>query len=61
MAGMFVLQKSPSGSYFFVLKAANGETIAQSEMYASKSAAQSGIASVKENAPSAPIDDKTGE
>jgi uncharacterized protein len=61
MAGIFVLQKSADGSYFFVLKAANGETIAQSEMYASKSAAQSGIASVKENAPSAPIDDTTGE
>jgi len=61
MAGSFVVQKSSNGQYYFVLKAGNGERIAQSEMYSSKSAALSGIESVKANAPSAPVDDQTGE
>jgi uncharacterized protein YegP (UPF0339 family) len=61
MAGSFVLQKSSNGQYFFVLKAANGERIAQSETYSSKAAAMSGIESVKANAPSAQVDDQTGE
>ncbi len=33
MAGKFVLAKNAKGQYRFSLKAANGETIAQSEMY----------------------------
>jgi uncharacterized protein YegP (UPF0339 family) len=61
MAGSFVVQKSSNGQYYFVLKAGNGEPIAQSEMYSSKSAAMNGIESVKANAPSAPVDDQTGE
>ncbi len=61
MAGKFVLNKSNSGKYYFVLKAGNGETIAQSEMDNSKAAAKSGIASVKKNAGSATVDDQTGE
>ena len=43
------------GSPFFVLKAANGETIGKSEMYSSTSAMENGIASVKKNAPDAPV------
>jgi uncharacterized protein YegP (UPF0339 family) len=61
MAGKFVLQKSSNGKYYFVLKAGNGETIAQSEMYESKGSAQNGIRSVKENAPTAPVEDQTGD
>ena len=61
MAGSFVMQKSANGQYFFVLKAGNGERIAQSETYSSKAAALSGIESVKANAPTAPVDDQTGE
>ena len=61
MPGKFVLKKSSNGQYYFVLKASNGEDIAQSEMYVSKSGAKNGIASVKENAPGAPTDDETGE
>jgi uncharacterized protein YegP (UPF0339 family) len=53
--------KSSNGQYFFVLKAGNGERIAQSEMYSSKSATLSGIESVKANAPTAPVDDQTGD
>jgi uncharacterized protein YegP (UPF0339 family) len=61
MAGKFVLKKNASGNYYFVLKAGNGETIAQSETYNSKSSAKNGIESVKENAPKAPTEDETGE
>ena len=60
MPGKFVLKKVKSG-YHFVLKASNGETIAQSEVYASKASAKNGIASVKKNAASATVDDQTGE
>lgn len=45
--------------YYFSLKARNGEIILQSQGYASESGAKSGIASVKNNAPSAPLDDQT--
>ena len=61
MPGKFVLTKSKNGQYHFVLKAGNGETIAQSEMYSSKAAALNGIESVKKNAPGAQTDDQTAE
>ena len=51
MAGKFELYSSPNGEYRFRLKAGNGETILGSEGYASKSGAESGIDSVKRNAP----------
>jgi hypothetical protein len=44
---------------YFVLKAKNKEIIGKSEMYSSKSGMENGIASVKENAPSAEIKDLT--
>ena len=59
MAAKFVLTKSNSDKYYFVLKAASGETIAQSEMYNSKAAAMNGIKSVKKNAAAATIDDQS--
>jgi uncharacterized protein YegP (UPF0339 family) len=59
MPGKFVLTKNERGQYHFVLKAANGETIAQSETYPSRAAAMSGIESVKANASGATIDDRT--
>ena len=61
MAGKFVLKKTGAGKYHFVLKAGNGEIIATSESYTSKSAAKNGIESVKTNAPAAKVDDETGE
>jgi uncharacterized protein YegP (UPF0339 family) len=61
MPAKFVLKKNAKGQYHFVLKAANGETIAQSESYTSKSAAKNGIASVKRNAGKATTQDDTGE
>jgi uncharacterized protein YegP (UPF0339 family) len=40
MAGTFELKKTGPGKYHFVLKAGNGEDIATSEGYTSKSSAQ---------------------
>jgi len=59
MAGKFVLNQSNGGKFYFVLKSASGETIAQSEMYDSKAAALNGIKSVKKNAATATTDDQT--
>jgi uncharacterized protein YegP (UPF0339 family) len=44
-------KSSVRGEPYFVLKAANGEIIAKSQMYSSASAMESGIASVKANGP----------
>ncbi len=61
MAGKFVLTKNDNGQYHFVLKAGNGETIAQSEIYGSKAAALGGIESVRNNAAEATIEDQAGD
>jgi uncharacterized protein YegP (UPF0339 family) len=61
MLGRFVLTKNTKGQYHFVLKAANGEIIAQSESYTSKAAAKNGIASVQNNAGSAIVVDETSD
>ena len=45
---MFELKKS-GDKYHFVLKAANGQVILSSQMYASKASASNGIDSVKNN------------
>lgn len=60
MAGKFVLRSS-GDQFYFLLKAGNGEIIATSERYSSKGAAESGIESVRVNAPDASIEDETGE
>ena len=60
--GYYVIKKSDktvAQPYYFLLKAANHETIATSEMYASKEAAKKGIASVQKNAPGDDIRDET--
>lgn len=50
-----------NGSPYFVLAAANGETLGKSEMYSSTSAMEGGIGSVKANAPTATTKDLTQE
>lgn len=69
--GYYVIKKAKNGAlsqtllgsalqqYYFVLKAANGEIIATSEMYNSKQAAQHGISSVQVNAVTYDIRDET--
>ena len=61
MAAKFVIKKSSNGQYKFDLKAGNGEIIASSELYTTKSSAKNGIDSVKANAASAEVVDETGE
>ncbi|WP_332743108.1 YegP family protein [Hydrogenophaga sp.] len=51
MAGWYELKKNDKGQLSFVLKAANGEVILRSELYASRAAADNGIASVQKNSP----------
>ena len=59
MTAKFELFKDSAGKFRFHLKAANGEIIAASQGYTSKAAAQTGIASIKDNAASAPTEDLT--
>lgn len=51
----FIRKNSSNGSYYFNLKALNGQIIGTSEMYASESGRESGIYSVKLNASSSMI------
>lgn len=51
----FERKTSAKGDPYFVLKAGNGEQIGRSEMYSSEAARDSGIESVKANAPGAAI------
>jgi uncharacterized protein len=46
---------------YFVLKAGNGEIIGTSQMYSSEAARDQGIASCKENGPSATTQDETAK
>ena len=55
MAGKFELYNDKAGKWRFRLKAGNGQVIAVGEAYESKAAAQSGIESVKKNAPDATV------
>lgn len=56
----FVIKKASNGiHYYWNLKAVNGEVIATSQMYLSKVAAETGIRSVKMNAPVATVEDTT--
>lgn len=58
--GKFVVKRTNTGIKFD-LKAANGEIIANSEVYSSEDACLNGIASVRNNAPIAEIEDQTAE
>jgi len=55
MAGKFELYESKNGEWRWRLKAGNGEIIATSEGYTSKSSAKNGIESVKRNAADAEV------
>lgn len=56
--GKYVVKKTKTGIKFD-LKAGNGEIIANSEVYSSKSACMNGIKSVMTNAPVAAVEDQT--
>ena len=55
----FEIFKDIAGKFRFRLIAPNNEIIAVSEAYESKSGCENGIASVKENAPKAKVEDQT--
>jgi uncharacterized protein YegP (UPF0339 family) len=55
MAAKFEYYADKSGKFRFRLKAANGQIIATSEAYESKSSCMNGIESVKANAGSAEV------
>jgi uncharacterized protein YegP (UPF0339 family) len=55
----FVLFKNKAGKFQFRLLATNGQVIAASQAYATKVAANNGIASVQKNAAGAPTVDQT--
>lgn len=55
----FERKTSKAGEPYFVLTAANGQTIGKSEMYSGTSAMEKGIASVTTNAPAAAVNDLT--
>lgn len=55
----FEAKIAKNGKHHFNLKATNGQVIGISEMYESQSGCESGIASVRKNAPGATIEDKT--
>jgi uncharacterized protein len=52
-------KETKNGQYMFNLKAANHEVIGTSESYTTAAARDSGIESVKKNAPVATVDDQT--
>ena len=56
--GYFVIRAVASGIKFD-LKASNGQTVATSEVYRTRSACLRGILSVQKNAPQAPVADLT--
>ena len=51
----YEIYKDAAGQFRFRLKARNGEIIAVSEGYKAKASCQNGIASVRKNAPDAPV------
>lgn len=57
----FIVKQAKNDQYYFVLTAKNGQTIAQSEMYNSKSSAMNGVESVRENAPNAEVEDLSAQ
>lgn len=61
VSGKFCVKIARDGTYMFNLKASNGEIIATSQTYTSKSSCISGIESVKSNAPEAAVEDQTLE
>ena len=53
----FERKQSKNAKHYFNLKATNGQIIGTSELYEASSGMENGIASVKTNAPKAPIEE----
>ncbi len=59
MPGKFVIKKGTTGKFRFSLVSTNGQIVATSEAYESKTSAQAGIRSVKKLAADAVVEDTT--
>ncbi|ALC15697.1 hypothetical protein DSOUD_0911 [Desulfuromonas soudanensis] len=57
--GAFEVKTNAKGEPYFILKATNGQEVGRSEYYSSTVAMENGIASVKNNAPEAKLQDLT--
>ncbi|MGH9831441.1 MAG: YegP family protein [Blastocatellia bacterium] len=57
MSAKFEIKKAADSSFYFHLKAANGEIILASQMYTSPAKMEEGLESVKKNAQNAAIVD----
>ena len=57
MAAKFEISKDHAGKFRFHLKAPNGEIIAASQGYETKSSAEKGIAAIKTHARNAKVED----
>jgi len=57
--GRYEMKEAKNGKWHFNLKAANGQVILSSQLYATQSGAQNGIESVRKNAPDATVQDDT--
>jgi uncharacterized protein YegP (UPF0339 family) len=57
----FILEQTKTGKYRFYLKAPNGQVIAMSQNYASKSGAVHGIEMVRKYSFNSPIEDQTDD
>jgi len=55
----FEIKKSEDGQFYFVLKAANGETVSTSETYKTKGSCKKGIRAVKTAVYRAVVEDLT--
>ncbi|WP_313089025.1 YegP family protein [Pseudomonas sp.] len=55
----FEVKNASNGKHYFVLKATNGQTIGQSQMYASAHSAELGCDSVRRHAPEAALQDES--
>ena len=59
MPAKFTVKKGPTGKFRFNLVAPNGQVVATSQAYESKTACMAGVRSVQKNASGAAIDDLT--
>ena len=57
--GRYDRKVAKNGKHYFSIKAANGQIVGDSQMYASSATMENGIKSVTEHAPIAPINDLT--
>jgi len=55
----FEIRNASGGQYYWRIVASNGQVLATSETYVSKSGCQNAIDTVKANAASAPVYDQT--